>query len=560
MPRIQTLPEHVISRIAAGEVIERPVYAVKELIENSLDAGADSITIQIERGGLKKIMITDDGEGMTKDDLFESFKPHTTSKLQDESLIGIKTLGFRGEALASIAAISDMVLQSRVPGSAAGVQVILKSGTVIKSGPVGMPVGTSISVQNLFHTVPARKKFLRSERTEFRHILDLVIKYALSYPTKRFLLLHNNRIIIDLPKNQDISQRLSTLLGDRIAQQLIPISASDDYLKLQGFIARPQVSVQSGDKQYLYINNRSVSDRGITRVVKEAFGNLLENTRFPVYVMSIEIPHEAVDVNVHPRKEQVSFVNNDMVYEVVKSSVSNSLASHNLTYLSSLYSTTRVSATNTPAALMLREKTEKWNVKDSLKIINTDQIQQVDKTFLIAQTKNGVLMVDQHAAHERILYEQYLETYKELKLKQDKFKLHAPIDLDLSLSDKEVVEEYLDLFASNGFEIRKNGSSFILLSVHKLFMDQDYNQLIQELLGDIREMGKIKDLELFINTIISYLACRNAIKAGDVLTQDEARRLIEKLDNTNRNSNCPHGRPTAVEISLKDLYRLFKRG
>lgn len=559
MRKIYPLPEYIISRIAAGEVIERPVYAVKELIENSLDAGADSITIQIEQSGIKKIIVTDNGEGMDKDDLLESFKPHTTSKLSDESLIGIRTLGFRGEALSSIASVSDMMIQSRVPQSPHGNQVILKSGTVEKSGPVGMPAGTSITVANLFYTVPARKKFLRSEKTEFRKILELISNFAIVFPHVRFLLVHNKKVVIDFPKNHDVNRRVSLIFGSRIYEHLLPIKHSDDYCEIYGYIARPQISSKSLSRQYLFVNGRFVKDKSISSAVREAYGNLLEKNKYPVFILFFKIPPEIIDVNVHPRKEQVSFVNSDMIYVTVKNAVTKTLSDNNLVFKTSSKFSPVSGYMKTETAYVLKDSIEKWNVKDVFKLINKNQIQQFNDTYIIAQSKRGLIIVDQHAAHERVLYEQYLDSYKTLKSKKNVLKLKTPIRVNLSIVDYDVVRSNTEMFNSSGFEINLSKKNLELLSVPKLFSDQDYEKLLLELIDDLREKGKFSETISFVNTILEFLACKNAVKSGDRLSQVEAESLMRKLEQTKNNSTCPHGRPTTIEIGTHELDKWFKR-
>ncbi len=560
MRKIHALPDQVIARIAAGEVIERPVYAVKELVENSLDAGASRITIQIEESGLKKIIVSDNGEGMDKDDLLESFKPHTTSKLLDESLIGIKTLGFRGEALASIAAVSDMVLQSRTSDSPAGEQVTLKAGNITHSGPIGMPQGTIVTVNNLFYTVPGRKKFLKSDRTEFRHIVNLITQYALSFPKVRFLLLHNKRAILDLPPVHKIEDRLLILFGEQIYNHLFPITQEDPYITIRGFIARPQIATRTNSKQYLFINNRAVNDRLIATAVKEAFGSLLENTQFPVFVFYLDIPYEVVDVNVHPRKEQVSFVNNTMIFNTVKAAVTAALAENNLTFANLSFSrySPRKGTTDTVAAQILREKTDPWNVKEELALVDTTQIQQIHNTYLLVPTKKGLMLVDQHAAHERILYEQFSDTYKNKKHKS--YVLPSPITLELPVTDAEVLAQHLSTFLNLGFEVHpKKGNVFSVNSIPRIFQDRDISTLIREIIEDLSSGTGVKDIDSYSTTMISFLACRAAIKAGERLTAGEAKRLIEKLENTKNNTTCPHGRPTRIALDLIELHKWFKR-
>jgi len=560
MNKIITLPERIISRIAAGEVIERPVYAVKELIENSLDAGSDSIRIQIEEAGLKKIVVSDDGEGMSEEDLLQSFKPHTTSKVTEETLIGIKTLGFRGEALASIAAICTLTLQSRTKETPAGISIKIQNGEIVDKSPMGMPVGTAITIQNLFSTVPARKKFLKTQRTEFRHIVELISSYALAYPHIRFTLIHNKKIILELSKNMTLPNRIEKILGASLLTQLLPVTAEPSYVQIQGFIARPQISVSTQSKQYVFVNKRLVSDRLISNAVKEIYGHLLEATRFPVFILFLDLPHEAVDVNVHPRKEQVIYMNTRSVYDAVKDAISKTLSENNLTFSQDIlpkYSP-RAGTTSLYAAQVLKEEIIPWNVKDALSVLDSSDIIQIHNTYVMAQTKRGALLLDQHAAHERILYKQFK---KEFHLKKKRvMELEEPLFIEVSTADVEVLHEHLETLQTFGFTIKQDKNhTFYITHVPELFKDRDISQLIHEMVEELANDKEFSNLDHLTDLMLSFLACRSAIKAGEKLTQQEARKLIQKLQKTPNNTTCPHGRPTQIEVDLKNLHRIFKR-
>lgn len=560
MAKIHQLSAQVISQIAAGEVIERPVYAVKELVENSLDAGADSITIQIEDAGLKKIAVTDNGEGMSKEDLLLSFKPHTTSKISND-LIGIQTLGFRGEALSSIASIADLSIQSKTSGSAAGNQIRIFHGDAQDIMPIGMPVGTTVSVAHLFANVPARKKFLKSSRTEFRHTVDLITQYALVYPKIRFLLLHNKKVVLDLPKDQTVEERLNKLLGATTFMHLLPIIDEPSFLEIHGFVARPQIATRTLTKQYLFVNGRVVSDRMITTAVKEAYGNLLDGTHFPVYVLYLNLPAEGVDVNVHPRKEQVNFVSRTAVLDAVKAAVSKTLMENDLTFGSISFSSfsTRTGSTQTYAADVLREDVSPWTVKDAAHILKNSDIIQIHNTYLLAQTARGLVLIDQHAAHERILYEQFATELQIQKKKMRIFHLAKPMVLDLSPTDSEGVTEHIDSFKALGFEIEHfSENAYRLNCVPELLKDRDITSLILELIEQF-DSGKKVTTDFYSEKMLSFLACRSAVMAGERLTENEARRLIEKLEDTPNNATCPHGRPTKIEVTKDALDKMFKR-
>lgn len=605
MRKIFPLPQQIISKIAAGEVIERPVYAVKELIENSLDAEANSIAIAIEDGGLKLISVIDNGEGMSEEDLRECFKLHTTSKISSaEQLTEIKTLGFRGEALSSIAAVSKMTIQSKTRDAVAGTKIEIVDGKIKKISPAGMPVGTGISVGNLFHTIPGRKKFLKSTRTEFRHIAALVSQYALSYPEVHFFLSHNGKKILDLPKanssysssgataesrslagasdqvldslplartiNTGVLNRIRLLFGDNFFSNILPLIYEDNYISISGFLTTPQHAASTSQKQFIFVNNRSITDKHISSAVKDAYGTLLESAAYPVFILFFSIPHFLIDVNVHPRKEQVRFADQDSVYKAVYKAISETLIKHNLLYfsdnlqgigLSDGDSSTRKSGyTNSYAGTLLKESRFPWDLRDSNQITANRELVQLHNLYLITQTKHGILFIDQHAAHERILYEQFFEEFTSRKRETARHHLTKPQVIEFSIIEKELLEEHQDIFLKMGFAIEHfKDNTFIINAVPVLFQDRKYGSLIMEMLEDIRQEKHPKEVDKISQRMIAYLACRGAVKAGDRLTKKQAKELVEKLEQTNNNATCPHGRPTRIIVAIERIDRMFKR-
>ena len=566
MQKIKQLPQHVISKIAAGEVIERPVYAVKELIENSLDAGSTSITVHVEESGLKRITVTDNGEGMSKEDLVESFKPHTTSKLvTDEDLSHIQTLGFRGEALSSIAAISRMQIKSKTKNAPAGTLIILQDGIVENVSPVGMPSGTQITVENLFHSVPVRKKFLKSQRTEFRHIIETVMHFAFTFPQVSFILTHNGKTIFDLPQTDDAFDRIASLLGNDISSHLIPITHQDGYLTISGYIAKPQITSRNAQKQYLFINNRKVTDKIITAAITSAYGTLIEKQSHPISLLFLTLPYEIVDVNIHPRKEEVRFINPQEIATIITIGVTRSLAEHDITFRNHLWQTSVYdeedvfhNSTNSYSGKMLKDEHLSWKLSEPLKI-DDDNLVQMHRLYLVAQTKNGFVLVDQHAAHERIRYEQLLISFRQHKKHDELFVFSKPKLIEFGVSDSALLEEYLEAINNIGFALEHfKHNSFLLRSLPKIFHDRDYKILLTEMLEDLRE-EKQSDVDSINKRMIAYLACRGAIKAGDTLTKKQSRELLEQLEKTQHNATCPHGRPTKVIVGLDEINKMFKR-
>lgn len=568
MKKIHKLSPRVIAKISAGEVIERPAYVVKELVENAIDAKADYITIQVEEAGLKKIIVTDNGEGMSEEDLKECFKPHTTSKiLQEEDLADISSLGFRGEALSSIAAVSDVKIKSRIENVSSGVMIQIQEGKLIKVSPVGVPIGTSVIVERVFGNMPARKKFLKSIKSEFRHIVDVIMHYAIAFPQIRFYLSHDKRIILDFPQNQDILERISMLLGTSILEQLLPVAYEDSYITISGFISRPQINTHSTSKHFLFVNNRAITDRAITLAIKEAYGSLLESKGYPIFILFLTLPYETVDVNVHPRKEQVNFLNNQVLFEHVAQAVLQTLSEYNLTFQSISWKddlvlgdedSSRFGNTRSFAGKLLKDSIIPWELKQE--VIDSSEVTQLHNVYLLMQTKDGVLLVDQHAAHERILFEQFNRAFQEQRSKEEAFSLPQTIQFEISISDTEILKEYLSFFASFGFEIEHfRGNHFVVSTVPLLFKDRDIVKIILEILEDIRQEKTLKNIDNQTKKMIAYLACKAAIKAGEKVSKGEAKKLVEQLEKTANNATCPHGRPTKIEMTKNQLDRMFRR-
>ncbi|HSW87833.1 MAG TPA: DNA mismatch repair endonuclease MutL [Candidatus Saccharimonadales bacterium] len=560
MRTIHQLPQQVISKIAAGEVIERPAYAVKELVENAIDAKADYITIHIEEAGLKKISVTDNGIGMTKEDLIECFKPHTTSKISsEEELIGVTSLGFRGEALSSISAISNLTIKSKTKAASEGTEVGIKNGVVEKVSPVGIPIGTTMHVEQLFHTVPVRKKFLKTQATEFRHIVEIVTQYALAFPKIRFFLTHNKKIILDLSKNQTLTDRMKLLLGKDIFEQLIPIAAKDSYLTIQGYLSKPQLTTTTISKQFIFVNNRRVHDKFISAAVKEAYGNLLEQHSYPLFVLFLTIPFERVDVNVHPRKDQVNFVNRKALIDQIQAEIRETLEKQNITFHKPVFFSPRSGSTNSFAGKLLKDSVTPWGRKSD-KINNNAPIEQLHNLYLVTQSTHGMIMIDQHAAHERILFEQFSKEFKEKKQLFSIYTLPKPETIELSITDKELLLEHTEIFTQLGFTIDTfQGNTLLISTIPNFLKDREIKEYIRELLDTFSEEKNVTEIDNQTKKMIAYLACRNAVKAGDKLTRQEMKDLVKKLEETKNNETCPHGRPTKIIVSLQDLHKLFKR-
>ncbi|HEX8964887.1 MAG TPA: DNA mismatch repair endonuclease MutL [Patescibacteria group bacterium] len=555
--KIIQLPPQIIAKIAAGEVIERPSFAVKELIENAIDAKATEISIHIEQAGLKKIQVIDNGTGMDKDDLLESIKPHTTSKLSvDDDLIGIKSLGFRGEALASLASVSHVIIKTRTKTSSSGNQLEIKNGKVLSVSLVGTPIGTNIAATNLFNSVPARKKFLKSTQTEFRHIVEVVTNYALFYPKIHFVLTHNKKTVLDLPKETQSNSRIEKLLGQEIMQYSLPVKKEEQYLKLWGFVTKPQLSSKTQNKQFIFVNNRRVSDKLISTAVKEAFSTMLEPTSYPIFILFLDIPFEMVDVNVHPRKEQVAFINSKFIFETIKQVITHVLSVNNITFQSFLPKKIGADTTTSYAGRLLKETVLE---KESLIPTPSSPIVQLHKVYIVTQTKDGVLFIDQHAAHERILFEKLVKEFKQQTESTSSFPLPKPIPLSLPIAEIEIIRENSDFFNKLGFMFIDKGNKVAITHVPALFKDRNPKQLLQNMVDTLQEDLPLQAIDTVSLEMLSFLACRAAIKLGDKLTLEQMEKVISELEKSPNNATCPHGRPTKIVFPLKNISRLFKR-
>jgi len=569
MGKIHKLSESVISKIAAGEVIGRPAYAIKELVENAIDAKATQIRIDLEQSGLQKIVVTDNGTGMSREDLSICFKPHTTSKLLDEDgLIGITSMGFRGEALSSIASISNMILRSKREEDIAGTEIVISAGEIETISPIGIPTGTQITIEQLFYPVPVRKKFLKSIQTELRLCIQLVTASALAYPSIRFIISHNNKIIFDLPTTKNSRERVSLLLGDHIGKNLIPIHYENSYFRVTGFLVKPTVTTSTQNKQFIFVNQRTVDDKLISLAVREAYGPMIEKGTLPIFILFISLPFETVDVNVHPRKETVTFIDKLFIFESIRTAFKEAFEKNNITFTNISWKDeemrsllpTREGDTKSYAGNSLKEKVLSTDIIRLTKTQNNKDVIQFHNLYLAYQTTKGVMYIDQHAAHERILYEEFKKSFLNEQAIGRSVLLDKPLEFLVSLNEGLVLEEYADMFKQLGFSMKKiNVTKFLILKIPELFQERNIYVFLKELLEDVSLEKPSSDIDKKSHRMLAYLSCRAAVKAGDALTVNEAKNLLDLFENTDNNSTCPHGRPTTYHILLKELDKKFKR-
>jgi DNA mismatch repair protein MutL len=553
MMTIHELSPQVVAKIAAGEVIERPSYAIKELIENAIDARATDIRIHVEESGLAKLQVMDNGIGMSEEDLMECWKPHTTSKLESEhDLHSIRSFGFRGEALSSLGAISTLTIQSRQHSSLTGFSVCIHNGTCVRSSVVGMSTGTIVKAENLFEKVPARKKFLKSAHTELRHCVSIVEQFAMSYTDIQFTLSHGKKILLSFPAAQSKRERIEHTLGETISSFLIPFKKEKSYVALEGYIAKPQMHASTQNKQYLFVNGRAIGDKLIATAVKEAYGTMLESNTYPIFVLYITLPYDLVDINVHPRKEQVSFTDTTFLFQTVKHIISGVLGEHNLIYENLSWKKTGAGLATSFAGNLLKESvldTDKYSVKHSF------SIQQFHRLYIIVTTKSSLHIYDQHAAHERVLFEKLKNEFLIQKRRKTPLALSKPIKLAFTPKEKLLLKEHADVFENIGYVFNETH----ITHVPVLFQDRDPYELITRILGDLEHMQTPKEIDVISEEMLAFLACRAAVKAGDQLSEAQMKEIVEELETTPNNSTCPHGRPTQIVMHVHELDSLFKR-
>lgn len=549
MGSIKVLPKEVVARIAAGEVIENPASVVKELIDNALDAGANIIDISLSNYGLERIEVRDNGIGMDKVDINLSTVLHATSKLVDFD--NISSLGFRGEALASISSIANVTITSRQAKNQYGTGVQLQEGKSHEISKVGMPAGTHISVTQLFAHTPARKKYLKTTLSEYRHIVDVVSSYALAYPEITFTLTNDNKLALTTDGVKTVEDMSILLLGSDLEQNLISISNQEGYIEISGVISRPQIQTTSARKVYLNVNGRPVTSPIILQAIKDGYSSLLAPGSYPTSVLQVTVPTERIDVNVHPRKETIRFIEDEVMYQTIKNTISETLAKHNLTFYNLSW---KKSETHSPLAQELKK-----DVLPQKELLPTNWI-QVHNMYLIGESIEGIVILDQHAAHERILFEQFKEVYKQKSEKNKSIQLTPSVLIHLSYTDKALYFAHEEFFKKVGFVVEDFGDNDLKINeIPASFERRNVTGLLSELLNDLAENKIPRDIDQQTYLLLSYLACRSAIKAGDVLTNEEIQSLVSELSLLDTAYTCPHGRPLKIAMTLKELSKMFKR-
>jgi DNA mismatch repair protein MutL len=582
--RIRVLDDHVANRIAAGEVVERPGSVIKELVENSLDAGASSIEIRVAAGGKRRMQVVDDGHGMDRDDALLSLERHATSKLRRfEDLGSLATLGFRGEALASIASVSRLRIRTAT-ADGSGTEIEAAGGRIERVREVGCAKGTSVEADSLFFNVPARRKFLKSDATELARVTRLVTDLAVVLPAVRFRLEQEGRSILDLPEASDRSRRIARIHGERTFEQLLPFERTEGTTRVTGFVGRPADAVKRRDAQHLFVNGRSVEDRVLSHAIFAALENVVASGLGPVVFLFVEVDPAAVDVNVHPRKAEVRFVRPSEVHDLARDAVASALcgrtgipalydlrsppasapvgsvAAAALTYLEAAERREAYAVAPTPASAQPRpapRAPEPLPAVDSR--TGARALAQYADSYVVAQARDGLLLVDQHAAHERVIFERYLAEADASEVAVQK--LLFPVTVDLEPAESVLLEEEAPELRRVGFEVEPFGDNAVRLDGVPSFASRlDPAVFLRSVLGDAARMrSSLTGQKELRRRLVTTAACHAAIKVNHPLTQEGMQRLLDDLFVTENPTTCPHGRPVLFRLTMEEIERAFRR-
>ncbi len=563
MNRIRLLPEQVANQIAAGEVVERPASVVKELVENALDAESKHITVTVKKGGRSAVVVADDGFGMSRDDALLALERHATSKIaKAEDLASIRSLGFRGEAVPSIAAVSRFTLTSRERGTLSGTQIEIAGGKILSVQDTGAAEGTTVEVRNLFFNLPARRKFLRSEQTETAHIEHIITLCALAHPSVAFRVIVDERERFNLAPATELAGRLRELYGNQLVEQLVPLTVGE----IHGFIGKPGISRADRSQQHVFVNGRPVESKGINYALMEGYHRALMKGRFPVTFLFIEIGPEFVDVNIHPAKREVRFRDERAVRQAVIDVVRKALEPAGQTFQP---------VANTGWPVTLRSEPEPVvETQTTLPVasaaaaapsgeVHTDEgrwriLGVIGQLYALIESPEGLVLMDQHAAHERVLFERMLK-----ELESDfapAQKLLLPVTLELEARDAAFLHANLKTLHRLGLGVSEFGErTFLVDAVPPYFALENLQQTFYKIVDELRQTGEQVHARRLGEDKIATTVCRHAVKARDLLKGDELRALLEQLHKCDLPYTCPHGRPTMIQISYPELEKKFGR-
>ena len=560
MGNIVLLDDLTINQIAAGEVIERPANVVKELVENGIDAGATSIYVEIKNGGKTLIKITDNGKGISKDDMPISLERHATSKIRKiEDLENSYTMGFRGEALASICSISELTMISKTKEESIGTKVVAKAGNIIEFEECGAPTGTTIIVENLFFNTPVRYKFLKQDSTEFKYIKDWVQKTAIANPTIAFRLINDGKVVFSTTGNGSLTDIIYLLYGKEIKENLVEVNYNQDDIKITGVIGNTLIARENRKDQILFLNKRNIKNPVLTNSADQAFKGATGISKYGFFILNLEMPANYYDVNVHPTKMEVRFKDEDKIYRILYHAIKEAML--NSEFLGNKEKTNKSQyVENEYEFLVNQPKKEETKPEDNLEIIKREAKRHIEykyigilfRTYIIIEIDDEIYFIDQHAAHERLLYEQIKANYKN-KLNKNTQMILIPEVYNLSHKEMEFIKNNMELLQSTGFDIELFGENSVKING---IPDLEYRAKTKNIFLDIldemisSERTSIKDVE---ERFIATVACKAAVKANMDLGMQEVDDLIQGLLNLNNPYTCPHGRPTTIRISKEFL-------
>lgn len=591
MSFVHVLDDNTINKIAAGEVVERPASVIKELVENAIDAKADRIEVEIMAGGTSFMRVSDNGIGMSREDAEKAILRHATSKIvQVDDLQAIATLGFRGEALPSIASVSRFNLQTRQAGAELGTEIKITGGKTTEIGVAGCNLGTTIRVEDLFFNTPARKKFLKTNNTESGRINEFIIKLAISHPEIAFKLINNNKSSLATPGRGDLKETLQSLYGASVGQSLLPLEFEDEDIKLWGFVSKPSAIRSSRSWQTFIVNGRIIASRAIAKAIDNAYHALIPKSGYPLIALNIEVPQHTIDVNVHPQKTEMKFEDESRIFKAVYKAVLDAVrpkgqvgqlgqlaaqADHvqqhvekGLQELSFGQPVMNFPLREEKPAMTWQEGTialaQDKSVKSVQSVVDEEEklptagmipIGQVDDTYIIAQDGDSLYIVDQHAAHERVLFDRFSAQAEHIPSQQ----LLVHLILDFSTHESQIIEENLELLAGLGFGLEPSGpNQFRLMEVPADVPSSQAEEFIREVLASMEELHRPTAAELR-QAVLATTACKAAIKAGFKLNYRQMEILLQELNDTAMPYTCPHGRPTIIKFSSDELAKMFKR-
>ncbi|MBI4389379.1 MAG: DNA mismatch repair endonuclease MutL [Nitrospinae bacterium] len=608
--RVQVLPEELANQIAAGEVVERPASIVKELLENSIDAQATRIAVEIEAAGKELIKVSDNGAGMSPEDARLAFRRHATSKIcRPEDLASIRTLGFRGEALPSIASIAKVRLSSFREGCETGCEVCVEGGTFLWAKEVAHPRGTTVEARHIFFNTPARKKFLKGDATEFAHIAQAVTHQALAYPRIHFTLTHNGRQVLNVLPTEHAQYRIAELFGTELAKELVQVGENSGDYALEGYVSNPVFTRANRSAQYFFINGRFIRDKVVLHAVQHGYSHLLPKDQHPALFLYLSMDPRLLDVNVHPAKAEVRFASQQEVHQFISRGVRNALSRNEspppaaparqgevrpagepspppyrepqgqtaVSYSSPLHSRHdsrdlsraldrfyRGSAAEPSAGAPSSPERQieifdrKPTPLSSLIYSEFEPVGQLDNSFIILQGKKGIVVVDQHIAHERVLYERFREAARNRKVEVQS--LLFPLAVEFPPDEAHLLTAHLEMLGALGLELEPFGSNgFLLRSAPAIFKNDDYGEMLREIVESLSCRGSVGTVDAKREEIIITMACRNAIKINQPLEPDQIRKLLFDLEGTEMPYTCPHGRPISLLFDMEDILKKFLR-